>query len=597
MNNDKNIIYDKYVYFLIGAIAVFYLINNYIWLSLNVYPHGPDEFSHLLIAQNFFNGIVSARADILAEYFRLSLNSIWPPLFHFTVAVLCFLAGFSSISPLIVNLLCLVILLFSVYAIGYKLYNKEVGILAIILLSLYPMVFRYSRFFGLDFPQISVLCLSIYFLICTEFFLNKKFSILFGISIGAGLLIKSAFILFLAGPLACIILQPVFLRGQKNKHLHTRAVNLFLSLAVGAFISLSWYLPSYPATLIRLKTFFRTFAHHPSVGQSIDKASVVFRIDKFFDYLRILVNEQISFLFFIILILAVFFFLKKRSYKLLLVCWYVVPYMILSLSFQKEGRFMLSSLPALALISAAGLQEFFSYRFSYRLKHPFFILIIFLGLMQFFDVSYNYGRKDKTFPFRTPIGVMHVFCCSTTEQHGWELYGPPFKKDWKIDRIAVSIIQDSRDKFKPEPILVGLIGEDDYVKRVFNFPNVLNYYLARQSCGQAFEVVNFLSTLRQGDRSFIEDLDFLNYVVFISGAKSWPEFKDFWPALNKFKAKAKSLNKLHKDLYGIEKPHDFKDTDGKLSRFLADKDQRFSLSDKIKLPDGYYAYIYARLGD
>lgn len=597
MNNDKNIIYDKYVYFLIGAITVFYLINNYIWLSLNAYPHGPDEFSHLLIAQNFFNGIVSARAEFLVEYFRLSLNSIWPPLFHFTSAVLCCLTGFSSVSPLIINLIYLVILLFSVYSIGYKLYNKQVGILAIMLLSLYPMVFRYSRFFGLDFPQISVLCLSIYFLICTEFFLSKKFSILFGISLGAGLLIKSAFILFLAGPLVCIILQSVFLKGQKSKYLYARGVNLFLSLAVGAFISLSWYLPSYSATLIRLKTFFRTFAHHPSVGQAIDKTSAVFRIDKFFDYLRILVNEQISFLFFIILILALFFFLKKRSYKLFLVCWYVVPCMILSLSFQKEGRFMLSALPAIALISAAGLQELFSYRFSSRLKHPFFILIIFLGLMQFFDVSYNYDRKDKTFPFRTPVGLMHVFCCSATEQHGWELYGPPFKKDWKIDKIAVSIIQDSRDKFKPGPVLVGLIGEDAYVKRVFDFPNVLNYYLVRQAPGQAFAVVNFLPTPRQGDRIFVEDLDSLNYVVFISGVKSWPEFNDFWPALNKFKARAKSLNKLYKDLYGIEKPYDFKDAAGKLSRFLAEKDQRFSLFDKIKLPDGYYAYIYARLGD
>lgn len=591
----KNVIYDKYIYFLITVITVFYLINNFIWLKLNVYPHGPDEFSHLLIAQNFYNGIISGQIEYLIKLFKSSTNAIWPPFFHFTAAVSCFVSGASHISSLIINLLYLLILLFSVYSIGCKLYNKKVGILAVLLISLYPMVFRYSRFFGLDFAQMSIVCFSICFLIYTEYFSNRKFSILFGISIGLGMLIKWAFVLFLAGPLVCIILQAVFLRAKRNIRLHTVSVNMFLSLLIGTLILLTWYLPSHAAVVTRLKMFFWTIVYHHSGKLLMPEISVISGIVQIFDYLRLLVNEQISFFFFLVFILAVPFFFRKRFNKLFLISWYIFPYIALSLSSYKEGRFMLSSLPAIALISAAGLQEMFSYKFNYFLKHLFCALIIFLGLMQFFDVSYNYERKDKTFPFITPIGIIHMLCYSTTEQHGWAVYGPPFKKDWKIDKIAISIAKCNRNKFQVDSaILVGLIGEDDYIRQVFDFPKVLDYYLARHCPRPSFTVIDFLSYPDKDDWSFTKKINDLNYVVFISGFKSWPEFDDLKFVFNKFMAKVASLSKLRNYLYNIKQSYDFKDAPERLRKFIDNKDKNFLLIDKIKLADGYYAYVYMR---
>jgi len=55
-----------------------------------------------------------------------------------------------------------------------------------------------------------------------------------------------------------------------------------------------------------------------------------------------------------------------------------------------------------------------------------------------------------------------------------------------------------------------------------------------------------------------------------------------------------SLDRLRNDLYGIEKPYDFKDATERLQNFLEGKDKNFLLIDKIRLPDGYYAYVYAR---
>ena len=590
----KNIAYHKYIYISIAAIAVFYFINNLIWLKLNVYPHGPDEFSHLLIAQNFYNAIISGKIENLIAAFKLSTSAIWPPLFHFSAAGLCFISGSTAISPLLINLFCLLILLLSVYAIGYKLYNSNVGILATLLISFYPMVFRFSRFFGLDFAQLSIVSLSICLLVYTEYFTKRRLSLLFGISLGVGMLIKWTFILHLAGPLTCIILQ-AFLKREKEVTFYKVSVNLFLSFLIGILISSILYLFSYPSVSSRLAVFFQSFIQYHCGQSSMPKIATILEIDKFTGYLRFLINEQISLFFFIILLLAAPFFFKKCFHKLFLVSWYIIPYIALSLSFQKEGRFMLSSLPAIALISAAGLDVFFSYRPGYSLKHLFFALMLLFGLLQFFDVSYNYRRRDKTFPLKTPVGVVHLFCYSVTEQHGWALYGPPFKKDWKIDQIAVSIVKCHRNKLQPESaIIVGLIGEDDYVRQVFGFPMILDYYLSQENPGIYFRTIDFLARPREDDWSFIKKIDDLNYIVFISGSKNWPEFEDLRFVFKKFMAKVAALAKLPAYMHNIKQPYDFKDAPQRLLKFIDSKDEKFLLIDRIKLADGYFANIYTR---
>ena len=589
----KNVIYDKYVYLLVASIAAFYLINNFIWLRLNIYPHGPDEFSHLLIAQNFYNGIISGKIACLVKLFKLSTNAIWPPFYHFTAAALCFISGASYVWPLVVNLAYLLILLFSVYSIGYKLYSRKVGILAILLISLYPMVFRYSRFFGLDFAQMAITSLSICFLIYTENFSNRKFSILFGISIGVGMLIKWAFLLSLVGPLAYIILQSL-IRAKKNAGLLAVFINLSLALLIGVLITLTWYLPSYITVAIRLKMFFRTVTCYYPAHLLVQRISGISGVGKFFDYLCILVNEQISLFFFLVFVLALPLFLKKSLKRLFLLSWYMVPYILLSLSSQKEGRFMLSSLPAIALISASGLKSISFPKYNYILKHSFYAAILFLGLMQFFDVSYNYERKNKTFPVQTPIGLIHMFYYPATEQNKWA-YGPPYCKDWKIEEIAVSVANYSYNQFQDySNVFVGVISEDDYLRRIFSSHQVLDYYFARAVPRPSFTVIDFLSYPGKEDWSFTKKINELNYVVFISGLKSWPTFDDLKFTFNKFLTKVISLNRLRNDLYNVGQPYDFKDATERLQNFLDNKDKNFSLIDKIKLPDGYYAYVYAR---
>jgi asparagine N-glycosylation enzyme membrane subunit Stt3 len=178
----------KKSFFILGLVIFFYAVNNFIWLRLNNYPSGPDEFWHLLRGLKFSKALLSNPQEFL--YLSVENASHWPPLFHMSSAIVAFFAGASYLSLVMTNIIYLAILLFSVYFIGLKLFDQNTGLLAAIITSAYPMVFISSRFFNPDFALLAMTCLSICFLIYSDYFRDRKFSVLFGISFGLGMLAK-----------------------------------------------------------------------------------------------------------------------------------------------------------------------------------------------------------------------------------------------------------------------------------------------------------------------------------------------------------------------------------------------------------------------
>ena len=164
------------IYFIIGAIVCFYWIVNFIWLEQNTYPSVPDEPTHLVISLKL--QFPSPYLNNVKDFFRFLMRSSghWPPFFHISSALFNLFFGTSYISSVMVNIVYLLVLLCSVYFIGLKLFDKNTGILAVAFISLYPMVFRYSRFFGPDFALTAMVCLSASLLFYAEGFKYRKFT-------------------------------------------------------------------------------------------------------------------------------------------------------------------------------------------------------------------------------------------------------------------------------------------------------------------------------------------------------------------------------------------------------------------------------------
>lgn len=572
----KNLIRSKSAYFIIGSIIVFYLINNFIWLRNNLYLSGPDEFHHLTISIDYYR--------LFATHFKSIFHNpvphawIWPPFYYIISGALNLFFGQSYISSVMGNLFYLTILLFSIYFIGIKLFDKETGILAVIFISMYPIVFRYSRYFNPEFGLVAMVSLSICFLIYTDYFQSRKISILFGVSFGLGMLTKWSFILFLIGPLIHVFFKAGFFRTKQNVFSRQKMLNFRFFLIPAILLPLFWYLSAPWAALIQaFRSFLLLCTHYRYKVVDLGFISQpLFQPEKFSEYLWLLINPGISLLFFVIFLVSLLPWIFKSKNKTVLILWYIIPYCLLSLSSHKEGRFMLSALPVVALVSAAGLKAISFTKLSFLLRRDLYLILILFGLLQFFDISYNYNPGRDYFR-KTPIGILGAPYLSSTEHHRWS-YGPPYKKDWRMEKVAESIALHCREL---PSLTIWIICYDAYAGEIFNYSAWLNYYLVTKNVNNA-DVINLVSS-RYELSHFMGQSDKINCIIFVSGDRPSPEFTNLKWQLIQFLGQG-LLNLQVKKEVPIEILRDF----------IGNMESRFKLIDTIKLLEGYSAYIYKK---
>ncbi|MFQ5886308.1 MAG: glycosyltransferase family 39 protein, partial [Anaerolineae bacterium] len=148
------------------------------------------------------------------------------------------------------NMLYLFVLLFSVYGIGRKMYGRGVGLLAAFAVSTYPILFNLSRTAYPDFALTAMVALSISLLTRADGFRNRTYSLLWGLSLGLGLLTKWPFLAFVGGPAIYLFLRSgVLLEMRPN--LKRKASGLpglirspWFHGIWAAFLTFVWFLPN-----------------------------------------------------------------------------------------------------------------------------------------------------------------------------------------------------------------------------------------------------------------------------------------------------------------------------------------------------------------
>ena len=569
----------KSALFIIGIIVFFYLINNFIWLRENTYPYGPDEFRHLWTGWKFSESIFAEGGEFLYLFARTTGH--WPPLFYISSAIVAFFLGTSYVALVMTNLPYLIILLISVYFIGLKLFDRITGLLAAVLISAYPMIFIYSRHFNLDFALTAMTCLSICSLIYTDYFKEKKYCLLFGLSLGLGMLTRTTYILFLIGPLGYTFSRIFLLKRNKAIRLKKISRNLILSLCLGILVASLWYWPAFPAVAERTETFLWTITHRSFTITSELNSTPLFHLHKFFNYLHSLISEQASLLFFVAFLITLPFFLRlKNNFKLLLISWFTIPYLILSLSFQQEGRFMMPALPAIALISAAGIQNIT----AKKRRITFCVLIFVLGMAQFFHISYYPRRSEQNLLFQS-------------ENRRGLPQGPPLKKDWKADEIADSIVKYCKT-WSGFPIFMGIICDDRQSNDIYGYSAVIDYYLIKKGVKRC-ESINLLEDQLAEIVKLIINIEKFNSFIFISKDSSWSKpnaiFDRFIDRLARRINSSQGIAEINNHIIPFGESAYGSDTFIKIAKqrlenFLSN----IKPFERISLPDGYFAHIYAK---
>ncbi len=227
------------------ALWVVHAAALYLWLNSNLFATGWDRPKHLVSTLIFDQALHPVSVVTLFKVFSLNLG-YYPPLFPLSVVPLYRLFGVSPTAAGMVNAGYMLVLLFSAYAIGRRLYSVKVGLLSAFLVSTFPFLFCMAHYTYLDYALTAWIALGAALLLATDGFQRAGYSVLFGIALGLGMLTKWTPALFLAGPLALVAwrggVPADAWRGLHELRLPWREA--VAAVAAGVVVTWLWYAPN-----------------------------------------------------------------------------------------------------------------------------------------------------------------------------------------------------------------------------------------------------------------------------------------------------------------------------------------------------------------
>ena len=235
----KNPLATKLVVSLVVILFVaIFLTNNYLYIKNDIGLKANDN--HFYRSIQYYDKLVM-KGDV-------SLTNIrFPPLVYLVTTCFYVVNGVSLETARLSILFFGIIFLLAMFGIGYELGGNFGGISVMALAAASPHVLDYSRSYFLDFPQTALTALALYLLLKTDFFRDRKYSMLFGVVTAFAMLTKWSTAFFLIIPVLWFLIPNIFRSFKSFK--------AFLIYLVPASIMLTgtvWYLKQIDSTAVPL---------------------------------------------------------------------------------------------------------------------------------------------------------------------------------------------------------------------------------------------------------------------------------------------------------------------------------------------------------
>lgn len=438
---------------LLAALWLFHVLANFVWLKMDTRPPFWDTAGHAITAIHLSRSF--SAIDLSTAMRQWFTSSVYPPLMHWLSGPLALLFWPTADVLIGVHALFLGTLLISTYGIAAHYRGRKAGLLAAFIVSMYPLLYGLERHFLSDVPLVAMVALSSWLLIRCDGFRRRRASILCGLALGFGMLTKWAFVVFAGGPFLVVAIATMASRARP------RLLNLGLALLAAAGVAAPWYLANLGPTL----EFFRrasVYAHaegDPTVGS----------LGSWLYYARNFVTSQVllPFAAFFILALAVWLFKRRFGYEtgFLLLGWIILPYVASSLFFNKDPRYTMPCLPAIAIITALGLVS---------IKPPVLRsgLLTLLGLYAFFQfLGLTWGLSSQLPPGLLPGRIALQFDSGELPVYAETIHiaSPPRAEDWQVQAILRDVLRSSQDLGTRQRTLAVLPDSPYFEQNVFKY--------------------------------------------------------------------------------------------------------------------------------
>ncbi|MDD5020648.1 MAG: glycosyltransferase family 39 protein [Endomicrobiaceae bacterium] len=351
-------------------IAVVYIICNFIWWQSNtpVIPAGGS-------------------AEYFIYVFRgkgLSLHYI-APLVTWIMRGMFGVFGqkYFDLQIIFVNYIFFLIPLYFIYKIGTELKDRETGRIAMMLFALTPAVYGMTRQYGHhDYHIIAGITFNIYCLIKTNYFTDRKWSIIYGISTGIALLIKDFFAVYFFAPWLYMAIQSLKEKGC-NRHI---IINILLAIGAGSLIAGIHY--------------FRLGIIMKMLYDPISNSTPIFLFENMRAMTIGLYEELLSPPLFILFLVGFVWFIwkyKNKRNKIIMLLWFLTPWTIIFFMPQhKVSEWGAGFIPAIILITSVYLSNIK----IKNMKILILSLMLLIGVLQLYVFSYMPERNFLNIGFK-----------------------------------------------------------------------------------------------------------------------------------------------------------------------------------------------------
>lgn len=333
----------------VTAVIAFHVFLLVKWMKVDINPPAWDQSIHVKNGFEFRDRFATGDwHEVIKPIFF-----DYPPLYHMSLAP--FVNKVRPISHVgtVVNIFYIVLLGLSVYLIGSVLMGPWEGVVAAALTLTYPIMATMARETMIDVALTAWVAAGFYCLIKTENFENGFWSLLFGAVVGLGTLTKWTAFAYLLGP----FLVAAYFSLRRGAYAW-----MIVSMMVSACFILPWYVPN----LVPIASRIGHLANLPPAS------GVVMKGWKVLIWYPLGLRDQLNIPFIVLFIPGLVAGILRPKIRPAL-AWLVMSFVLFTLINNKNIRYTMPALPALALLSVAWVPA----RFRFLLVIPLAMTIYF----------------------------------------------------------------------------------------------------------------------------------------------------------------------------------------------------------------------------
>lgn len=347
-----------------------------VWYRIDTRPPAWDESTHLGIALSYRDFLVHGK-PVTTPW-----ASYYPPFYHVSLIPALSLGIPSEGKALATHVIYLLILFCALLLLGQHFQRPiEDAVLASLLTIGYWQVIFVSHHALLDFALMAWVTLGMALLGSTKHFSNRRLSLLWGAVCGLGLLIKPGYLLFPILP-ALGVLGGLWFSASSERAKACK--NFGLALALALLISLPWY---GSGGFRFLQYFFYEISTYGRTHHEPDFLTLA----GWWYYIRALWPQMgpLSFLMTLGGLGLAFAYRRRVEGVSFFLLWMLSGYLGVTLVHNKDLRFSLPILPALALLSSMGWTSLARRQFS-----RWILLGVGMGLFVFNALRVDLPRRE-----------------------------------------------------------------------------------------------------------------------------------------------------------------------------------------------------------